>query len=373
MVRAPEAWSISTGPGAKVQIIDTGHYQGHEDLPAVPSGNCGGAYGGCDDGPSFWHGTHVLGIFTARNNSVGVVGVAPGVSDIEVYSWGACDSGTQQCSTTEITRGIDASVSWGIDVLNMSLGGPYDAAEANALAVAWDNDVVLIAAAGNNGGETVVYPAGDSHVLGVSGVRTDGTFASSSPCGTTSNYGSHVDLSAPFWGLSTVGNNGYADESAGYCGTSMASPHVAGVAALLRAKYPTMYNYNVYDRLFKTAQDRGASGWDKYYGYGIVDAAKALGVLEVSISGPTYIDVEGSYTWEAMPSNGDGSYVYQWSVYWYNLGTWQTLGTGKTQSLYIAESDGDFEIKVTVTSAGQSASDQMYVENAICTSGICPL
>lgn len=373
MVRAPEAWSVSTGSGVKVQIIDSGHYQGHEDLPAVPSGNCGGAYGGCDDGPSLWHGTHVLGIFTARNNSVGVVGVAPEVSDLQVYSWGACDSSTGGCSTTEVTGGIDASVSWGIDVLNMSLGGPYDAGIANSLAVAWDNDMVLVAAAGNNGGETVVYPAGDSHVIGVSGVKTDGSFADSSPCGGTSNYGSHVDLSAPFWGLSTVGNNGYGDETAGYCGTSMASPHVAGVAALLRAKYPTMYNYNVYDQLFNTAQDRGASGWDKYYGYGIVDAAKALGVLDVSISGPTWIDTEGTYTWEAMPSGGDGSYTYQWSVYWHEWGSWQTLGTGKTQSLYVTEADGDFDIKVAVTSAGQSASDQLYVNNTICTSGSCPL
>lgn len=76
MVRAPEAWSVATGSGATIQIIDTGHDRGHQDLPLVPLSNCLGLYDGCSDG-AVPHGTHVAGIVLARDNSLGVVGVAP--------------------------------------------------------------------------------------------------------------------------------------------------------------------------------------------------------------------------------------------------------------------------------------------------------
>lgn len=123
MVRAPEAWTITTGAGVKVMIIDTG-INPHEDLPSVPEANCGGSFGGCDDGP-FFHGTHVSGDFLARNNGIGVVGVAPGIDGSLVYGWGACDSQIppQGCSTTQIAQGIDAARSAGVKVINMSLGG----------------------------------------------------------------------------------------------------------------------------------------------------------------------------------------------------------------------------------------------------------
>ncbi|MBA4156735.1 MAG: S8 family serine peptidase [Gemmatimonadetes bacterium] len=156
---------------------------------------------------------------------------------------------------------------------------PYDAAQANAIAQAWNNDIVIVAAAGNDQGRTQVYPARYTNVVGVSGVQRNKSFASTSPCnGARSNYGPHVDLSAPFWALSTVPTNRYEDERAGWCGTSFATPHVAGAAALVRAKNPTWTNRQVVDRLFATAEDRGSPGRDEYYGYGIVDAAAALGI-----------------------------------------------------------------------------------------------
>jgi subtilisin family serine protease len=114
LVRADVAWDSATGVGASVQIIDTGHDQGHEDLPDVPSGNCAGTYDGCSDGP-FWHGTHVLGVLTSRDNSIGVIGVAPAVDEEDVYVYGACSSSTGFCSTTQIISGIEASI-W-FDVL----------------------------------------------------------------------------------------------------------------------------------------------------------------------------------------------------------------------------------------------------------------
>lgn len=358
LVRAPEAWGATTGNGAKIEIIDTGHWQGHQDLPQVPSVNCGGTYGGCDDGP-IWHGTHVFGILAARNNGIGVVGVAPGIADNDAYIWGACSSSTGWCSSTDIANGIDAGRFAGVHVINMSLGGPYNAAIATAVAQAWNAGIVLVAAAGNGCGNCPVYPAAHDNVIGVSGVRPDKTFASSSPCGTYSNWGSHVDLAAPFWALSTVGNNGYEDENQGWCGTSMATPHVSGAAALLRSQNRGWSNQQIVDRLFATAEDLGEPGRDDYFGWGLLNVSAAVNPLSVAISGPEVIETDGSYSWEAIHSGGLPPYAYQWK---YCVSGCQYVGIGKTYSRYVAVGDPDFTLEVTVTSSdSQSKSDNHYV------------
>ena len=292
-------------------MIDVGHTQGHEDLPAVPSANCSGQYGGCDESYSLGHGSHVLGIWTARNNAVGVVGVAPGVANADVYVYGACDN-LGECYSTSVAAGINAGI-WTADVINLSLQMPYDAATANAVAQAWNNDIVLVASAGNNMGPTVVYPAGYANVVGVSGVRTDGSFASWSLCvlpgggSASSNYGSHVDLAAPFWALSAV-PSGYQDETDGWCGNSMATPHVSGAAVLLRSQHPTWTNQQVVERLFATAEDRGATGRDNYYGYGIVDAAEAVGYIPPPPPFYVYAEAPGLVTVKRTYSlNGSAS------------------------------------------------------------------
>ncbi len=332
LVRAPEAWDSATGATAKIQIIDTGHDRGHQDLPLVPLANCAGNEGGCDDGP-FWHGSHVLGIFTARNNSIGAVGAAPGVAPSDVFVYGACFSGPIQfgCPTTDIISGIQASVFF--DVLSMSLGGTvFDAGMANAVAQAWSDGVVLVAAAGNRGSAqsspTNFYPAEYTNVIGVSGVKTDGSFAGSSPCTypndpsqtVASNKGVYVDLAAPFWALSTVGNNSYEDETSGWCGTSMATPHVSGAAALLREQNPTWTNQQIVDRLFNTADGLGAGGRDDYLGHGVLDAARAVGVpdpppppsLNVTIFGSTMVPPDEYCFYDSAVSGGTGMYSYQW-------------------------------------------------------------
>jgi hypothetical protein len=322
MVHAPTAWGTTRGSGTVIELIDTGHDRGHEDLPLVPLNHCAGYYGGCDDAFPLPHGTHVLGIWTARDNAVGVIGVAPGINDADVYSYGACDN-YGSCSSTEVTAGINAGI-WNARVMNLSLGGTYyDTPMANAVAQAWANDIVIVAAAGNNQGNTVIYPAGFTNVIGVSGVRTDETFASTSPCsGTSSNYGSHVDLAAPFWALSTV-PGGYQDETSGWCGTSMATPHVSGVAALLRAQHPTWTNQQVVDALFATARDKAPWGRDDYYGYGIVDAAAAVAYGQtpppppppsVNITGPDQVLPYSGCLFFANATGGTEPYSYAWTA-----------------------------------------------------------
>lgn len=205
MVNAPSAWVLEDGDAAQdLYVIDTGHDWGHEDLPDVPANdNCRGLYDGCTDSFPYPHGSHVLGIATARDNGIGVVGVAKGIAGDRVYVYGACDSATGACYWTEVATGINYGIP-NLEVLNLSLGGGYSVLVANAVAQAWASDMVILAAAGNNGGQTVVYPAGYANVVGVSGVLPDSTFASTSPCFTSSNYGSHVDIAAPFYALSTA-------------------------------------------------------------------------------------------------------------------------------------------------------------------------
>jgi subtilisin family serine protease len=346
LVRAPDAWSITRGTGARIYLIDTGVDTTHEDLPHPPANHCGGGQGGCDDAYPVPHGTHVFGIWTARDNTVGVEGVAPGVNAADVYLWGGCDN-SGSCFSTDVTNGLNAAV-LNADVINLSLSFPFDAAMSNAVAFDWSNNIVLVAAAGNNGGNTIIYPANYTHVIGVSGVLPDKSFASTSPCsGASSNWGSHVDLAAPFYALSTV-PGGYDDETGtpAWCGTSMATPHVSGVAALLRAQNPTWTNQQIVDRLTSTAQDLGAAGWDDHFGYGLVDAVKAVGALDAKISGPTTVFANQTQTWNSVVTGGVTPYAYQW----YKDGS--PVGTGA--SLTMNTGSTSFSLRLDVTDAAST-------------------
>jgi subtilisin len=368
-VGATASWLTGTGSGATLLIIDTGHQQGHPDLPFVPTVNCAGAFGGCDDaagGGLSHHGTHVLGIATARNNTEGVVGVAPGIADGDVFVYGACEGFTGNCATDQVAAGINFAIGKA-RVINLSLGGPYDAGQAVATAQAWNSDIVIIASAGNNGGNTLVYPAALPNVVGVSGVNANETFANpGATCTGSSNWGSHVDISAPFYALSTVPINAYGND----CGTSMAAPHVSGAALLLRAAHPTWTNQQVVDRLLSTASDRGAPGRDDLFGYGILDVRKAIGALVVSISGPSAPPKCSYQTWTAsVTEGGDGTMSYEWLVrdVEYSNEWWPAPDAADAPS-YTFPADYDFDLKVIVRQGSVAGeSPELHVR----PEGIC--
>lgn len=358
LIQAPAAWSYSTGAGVKVLTIDTG-INPHEDLPSIPPENCGGGYGGCDDGPTDWHGTHVAGTMLGLNNTIGVVGVAPGIAGSLVNGWGACDSASGDCFSTEVIAGIDHARNIGAKVVNMSLGGPvFSQGEANAVAQAWAvGDVVLIASAGNLKSywdPYTAYPAAYTNVVAVSGVKPDKNFADSSPCpdefGTwRSNWGMFVDLSAPFWALSTTGTSGYSNEAQGYCGTSMAAPHVSGVAALVRARNPSWGNNAVVNHLYTTAEDRGAWGADHLYGYGVVNALAAASnppppspTAEITW-GPNEVRPNVTCSWEGTASGGTPPYTFEWHV--------NSVYAGSGTYFEYTNSGSTFTLKLTVRDA----------------------
>ncbi|HEX2092888.1 MAG TPA: S8 family serine peptidase [Longimicrobiaceae bacterium] len=284
MVRAPQAWNVSHGEYASVIVIDSGHEDGHPDLFDLADGtNCGGLDPGrCYDAmashsSSPAHGTRMMGIITATDNSVGTVGVAPWLPLSNIFSWRSCDA-NNNCWVSYQNDALKYAADRGIRVANMSLGGTeYIASTALAVQDAWNRGVVIVAAAGNDGVERVEYPAGYDNVIGVSGVKQDGTFAGPGSCSyiAGSNYGSHIDLSAPIAAYTTFRNGGYVER----CSTSTATAYVSGAAVLVASANPSWTNSQIVQQLFNTANRSKIVGLgrDYKYGHGTVDVGRALG------------------------------------------------------------------------------------------------
>jgi len=286
-IRAPEAWAVTTPPnygaGVKVAIVDDGGDSDHQDLLFaggfdVTSGSASpSAWDNCD---GFAHGTHVAGIVGARRgNDVGYVGVAPDaalyavkVFELEDVTFNSGNVILCTAYTSSLIAGLDWAVSNGMQVVNMSLGG-YSRSESEARAVqaAAAAGVHLVAAAGNNNfDQPDLYPAAFPEVIAVGATNIADIRAS------FSNRGPELAVVAPGVDVpSTFGKNTYVNLS----GTSMASPHVAGVVALLVAQNPSITRDRVRELLRDGALDLGSPGKDALYGDGRVDALNSVGLL----------------------------------------------------------------------------------------------
>lgn len=271
MIGADKAWDgLSGDPRVIVAVIDTGVDYNHEDLAAVNE-SLGWDFvnNDADAMDDEGHGTHVAGIIAATmNNNKGVVGVAPKVTVMPVKVLDAKGSGW----TTDIADGIRYAADHGARILSMSLGGDTpDTWMYSATRYAVSKGALVIAAAGNEGTEAPSYPGAYPWVLAVGALGFDGNRAY------YSQYGSFLDIMAPGGSsngtpehdiLSTYPGNKYVYMA----GTSMATPHVSGVAALYWSYNIGFTNKQVGSMLIKYADDLGTPGWDKYYGYGRVDA-----------------------------------------------------------------------------------------------------
>lgn len=270
-IDAEKVWVTTTGDPIKVAIIDTGIELAHTDLAA----NIKGGYNAInplrsandDNG----HGTHVAGIVGAIDNEIGVIGVGP---KIDLYAVKVLDkNGSGYLS--DIIEGLDWAIDNEMQVVNMSLGTASNVLSfQDAVKRVNAAGIVQVAAAGNSG-KAVIYPAAYSEVIAVSAIDKTDTIAS------WSSRGPEVDLAAPGVSIySTYKGQTYATLS----GTSMASPHVAGAAALVltqTAKCDTDGNgicspLEVQQRLEITAEDLGITGKDNLYGFGLVDAEQAI-------------------------------------------------------------------------------------------------
>ncbi len=264
-VKAPETWNNSTGKNVKIAVLDTGISSNHPDLTVSGGINLVGTSKNNKWSDDNGHGTHVAGIIAARNNTIGVVGVAP---DAQLYAVKVLDAyGNGYIS--DVIEGIDWAVQNNMNVVSMSLGTTaYSQALNDTTANAYKAGILLVAAAGNNGDgnlstDDVLYPAKFDSVIAVSAVD----YNNIAPV--WSADGAEVELAAPGVDIySTWINGGYANAS----GTSMAAPFVSGVAALVKSKNLSMTPLEIREALTYNAVDLGNADRDRIYGFGLVQA-----------------------------------------------------------------------------------------------------
>jgi thermitase len=358
LIGAEAAWETTTGnAGVVLAVVDSGINATHEDLSGRVL-SCDGQV--CD----FWsndsdpaddegHGTHVSGIAAASiGNRKGIAGIAGGVSILPVKVL----SSTNTSDWATISSGIIYAADRGARVINLSLGG-WSSSETllSAVRYAASKGAFIVAAAGNGSSNAPFYPAAYEETFAVSSTDRFDQRAS------TSNYGPAIDIAAPgediwstYWTASTPVT--YASLS----GSSMAAPHVSGVAALVFSAHPNFGVADVRQIIQQSAVDLGTPGPDPYFGAGRVDAGKALAlaagwtqytrtptaaptatrtptptpqpvlayVQRVNAGGITYTDKQFR-TWAADKAYAVGSWGY-------------TAGAAKSSSSAVAGTDDDF-------------------------------
>jgi subtilisin family serine protease len=261
-----DAWNTTQGAGAVVAILDTGVDVGGSDgLTNVLEGR-DMVYGRSVE-DVYGHGTHVAGTVGQRtDNGRGAAGIAHQASILPVKVLG--DNGSGWIS--DIAQGVEWAADNGADVINMSFGSfGRSSTMAAAVQYAHSKGVVLVGAAGNEDTSSLIYPAGYDEVISVGATTPSDRLAS------FTNWGDDLDIVAP--GVDIYQEVEYRGSFyiSGWSGTSMASPHVAGVAALLKSlgvDDPVKVRALLHD----SAVDLGDDGWDTYFGYGRLDAATAV-------------------------------------------------------------------------------------------------
>ncbi|HEY3295157.1 MAG TPA: S8 family serine peptidase [bacterium] len=288
-INMPAAWDVTRGsPEVVVAVVDMGFYFNHQDFANVTTVHPRDFVDN-DNNPAttaeYSHGAHVAGtIFATTNNNLGVAGIAPLCTFMPVRALNDSGSGT----AANIAAGIVWASDNGADVINLSLGYPVTGVPqdpgpptSTAIQTAAAAGVVVCAAAGNDGAGYVGYPAAYTSCIAVGATGYDDNIAP------YSNHGSELDVVAPGGntdqdlnqdgqpdGVLSVSRDSNGDNYVWMQGTSMASPHVAGVAALLLSHGLTPAQ--VRPALQETALDLGAAGWDNLYGWGRINAQAAL-------------------------------------------------------------------------------------------------
>jgi len=288
LINLPDAWDLSTGKEVTVAVVDTGvNPFGFDGFGKLFKNRLLPGYnailkirGGIDFND---HGTHIAGtIGQETNNRVGVAGVAYDAKILPIKAMCFLGFGLDSWLINGIRWATDNCA----DIINLSLGGGTTSeAFEDALRYAYEQGVTVVAAAGNDGEGEVSYPASSEYCIAVSAVRYDKNLTD------YSNYGDALDLVAPGGDLDVDQNgdgvgDGILQETFwflgigwGYwyfTGTSVASPHVAGVAALVKSLHPEYGPDEIRQVLQDTAEDLGDAGWDEKYGYGLVDAYAAV-------------------------------------------------------------------------------------------------
>lgn len=282
-----------TGSGIKVAVFDTGISLNNSDLKVAGGVSFVEGVTSYDD--DHGHGTAMAGIIAAGLNGSGLAGMAP---DAQLYSVKVLDKdGFGRYSG--IIQGIQWAIENGMDIISLSLGGlQYSQILKEAIDQAVANDILVIAAAGNNNNGQIMYPAAYAQVICVGATNSNNTK------GVFSNYGSQVDISAPGSGIETTG---LGNTTTVVSGTSPAAAHVAGAAALIWGRNRALTNGHIKYLLYRNAYDLGNYN---SFGHGIVDVVKAYqnmqnGNYEIYIE-----DTDGGHFIEDAVGEGWDGIVY---------------------------------------------------------------
>lgn len=380
-VAAHLAWSAGQrGQASYVTMLDAGLDLTHISSGDGPAGFVGDCYFTVTNTcymTATAHGVLVAGVIAGRDNEQGYIGIANQLANFASIK--VVDDNLS-ISTSSVVAGLDWAISTGYPrhIVNMSLGFcTASQTMIDAVGRAETAGILLVAPVGNTnvqcpnpvGSTGVMYPARYTDVIAVSGTTEDDTFWSGPryPCGTVgSRYGLGVDLSAPFWSWSMVGNGEYNFD----CWTSYSAAAVTGVAALAWTKYPKLTVAQLRQHLQTSVIDRGPQGWDQNFGYGRINAAAAVGYqpppppFSVTIAGTTEISASTGCSWYAgVGGGGTPPFSYAWTV------DGDPIGDDSAELWYV--NDGSpFVLEVTVTDAmGNGVIDDHQVSidpNAYC-------
>ncbi len=277
ITRAEEAWSISTGQGQVIAVVDSGIDPGHPDFAGRIAPGWNTIQNTDNDRDDYGHGTHCAGIAAAyASGPDGVMGIAPGATLLPVKVLRADGSG----SDSSVASGITWAAEHGATVISLSLGGPADAKVLDdAVAYALSRGCSVVAAMGNAGDHVKSFPAAVPGVIAVGATDRKDRIAS------FSQYGSWNSVSAPGVGIYstfptyhvTLNNEGFSENYASLDGTSMATPAVAGAVADIRAARPRLLPSQI-KAILQDSADKvaGRTAFDSHYGYGRIDVLAAL-------------------------------------------------------------------------------------------------
>ena len=272
-IDATDAWdTYAGGSNITIAVIDSGVDLDHPDLQAsiVPGYDFVNDDNMPDDDNS--HGTHVAGIAAAvGNNGIGIAGVSWRASIMPLKILNAGGVG----NTFDMADAVHYAVDNGAQVINLSVGAqgtkwPCNWPEVDdAFNYAVNNGVLLVVAAGNGGQSNINCPGAYDQTMAV------GSTTSADQRSSFSNYGPRLDIAAPGSFIYSTFPGGYGYNS----GTSMATPHVAGLAALLWSLAPSLTDDQIRDLIQNTADDLGSTGWDQFFGYGRINAGRAMAAI----------------------------------------------------------------------------------------------